>query len=118
MKISLNLGQSDAYTSDADMEKALDRDVRACRKGDWEAKSRVVQSLMPLLTSLAKKRSTNITDINRYIECGKEGVLTAARNFKDTSHTKFQIFALRYVEEAMNHMDHPGLLARLFSIFR
>ncbi len=118
MKISLNLRQNDTYTSDIDREKALDRDVLACRKGDWEAKSRVINAFMPLITSLAKKRSNDIASINRYIEGGKDGLMLATRHFKDTSNTKFQIFALRYVEEAMKKVDHPGLLTRLFTIFR
>lgn len=118
VKISLNLGQSDSYTSDADREKVLDRDVQACRKGDWEAKSRVIHAFMPLLTSLARKRSSDIAAINRYIDGGKEGLMTAARHFKETSNTKFQIFALQYIEEAMNKVDHPGLLQRLFHLFQ
>jgi len=114
MKISLNLGQADTYTSDIDKEKRLERDVQACRKGDWEAKTRVIQSFMPLLTSLARKRSTDISVVNRYIEGGKDGLMLAARHFKESSHTKFQIFALSYVEDAMDRVNRPGLFARLF----
>lgn len=118
MKISLNLKQSDTYTSDTDKEKALERDVQSCRKGDWEAKTRLIQSFMPLLTSLARKRSTDIAAINRYIEGGKDGVMLAARHYKESSHAKFQIFALNFIEESMDHVDHPGLLARLAGFFR
>lgn len=118
MKISLNLGQSDTYTSDGDKEKALDRDVQCCRKGDWEAKLRLVNTFMPLLTSLAKKRATDIAAINRYIEAGKEGLMEAARHFKESSHTKFQIFAMSFIEEAMDHVDKPGLFTRIANLFR
>ncbi len=118
MKISLNLKQSDTYTSDVDRNKAFDRDVQACGKGDWEAKLRVTQSFMPLLTSLAKKRSSDIAEINAYIEGGKDGLMVAARNFKDSSHAKFQIFAITYIEHAMDQVDRPGLLGRIFRLFR
>jgi DNA-directed RNA polymerase sigma subunit (sigma70/sigma32) len=117
VKISLNLGQSDIYTSDVDKEKALGRDVLSCRKGDWEAKARVVNAFMPLLTSLAKKRASDSTSINRYIEQGKEGLMNAARHFKESSHTKFQIFAMSYIENAMDRVDHPGLFTRITNLF-
>lgn len=117
VKISLHLGQNDSYTSDGDREKAMEREVAACRKGDWEAKARLVNTFMPLLTNLARKRSTGIADINRYIEAGKEGLLAAARHHKDSSHTKFQIFALRYIEEAMNKADRRGIFSRFLDMF-
>lgn len=118
MKISLNLGQNDAYVSDSDRERVLERDVTACRKGDWEAKSRVIHTFMPLLTSLARKRATETADINHFIEAGKEGLLNAARHYKNASSTKFQIFALGYIEASMNKAQHPGLFARMARCFR
>jgi len=118
VKISLNLGQNDTYTSDVDREKALERNVAACRKGDWEAKARLLNTFMPLLTSLARRRSSETAAINRYIEAGKEGLLVAARHYRESHSAKFQIFALGYIENAMNQANRRGLLARFLSLFR
>ncbi len=117
MKISLHLGQNESYTSDGDREKALEREVAACRKGDWEAKARLVNTFMPLLTSLARKRTSEVADINRYIDAGKEGLLSAAKHYKESGHTKFQIFALRYIEDAMSNADRHGIFSRILAFF-
>ena len=115
MKIALNLNQKDAYTPDGvEQEKAIERDVLAYKRGDWEAKARLIQAFMPLITSIARKRSHDTAIINRYIEAGKEGLLNAARHVKPASDAKFQIFALTYIENAMDRVDRPGFLARLF----
>jgi DNA-directed RNA polymerase specialized sigma subunit len=115
VKIALNLNQKDTYVPDGlEHEKAIERDLQGCRRGDWEAKTRLIQAFMPLLTSLARKRSQDTAAINRYIEAGKEGLQTAARHFKAASNTKFEIFALTFIENAMDRTDRPGLLARLF----
>ncbi len=115
MKISLNLNQKDTYTPDGeDQEKAIDRDVAACKRGDWEAKTRLIQTFMPLMTSLAKKRSSDTSAINRHIEAGKEGLLYAVRHYKPSSNAKFQIFALPHIEDAMDRLSRPGFFARLF----
>ncbi|MEI6150042.1 MAG: hypothetical protein WCS01_13160 [bacterium] len=115
MKIALNLSQNDTYTPDGeDQEMAITRDVRACKKGDWEAKARLIQAFMPLMTSVAKKRVTETTQVNRYLEAGKEGMMNAVRHYRPTSNAKFQIFALSYIEDAMDRIDRPGWLARLF----
>jgi DNA-directed RNA polymerase sigma subunit (sigma70/sigma32) len=114
VKISLNLNQNDYATPEATREKAIERDVEACKRNDWEAKTRLVQTFMPLLTSLAKKRTQETATLNRYIEAGKEGLTDAARHFNQTSGTKFQLFALNYIEQAMNRVNRPGFFARLF----
>lgn len=115
MKIALNFKQDDAYVPDGvEQEKAIERDVLACKRGDWEAKSRLTQTFMPLLTSLAKKRSQETATTNRYIEAGKDGLMNAVRHFKPGVSAKFQIFALTYVEDAMDRSDRPGFFARLF----
>ncbi len=114
MKISLNLNQNDYTTPEANREKAIERDVEACKKNDWEAKTRLVQTFMPLLTSLAKKRTQETAVLNRYIEAGKEGLIDASKHFNPASGTKFQLFALNYIEQAMNRVNRPGFFARIF----
>ena len=113
MKIALNLRNESSHP-DADREKAIERDADACRKNDWEAKTRLIHLFMPLMMSLAKKRSMDTTTINRYIEAGKDGLVTATRHYKSGADGKFQVFALNYIENAMNRVDHPSLFARLF----
>lgn len=114
MKISLNLNQNDYATPEAAREKAIERDVEACKRNDWEAKTRLIQAFMPLLTSLAKKRTQETAAFNRYIEAGKEGLADAARHYNSSSGTRFQLFALNYIEQAMNRVSRPGFFARLF----
>ncbi len=113
MKIALNLRQDEASSPEADREKSIERDVESCRRNDWEAKTRLVQAFMPLLTSLAKKRTQDTASLNRYIEAGKEGLVNATRHFKPTASGKFQVFALNYIEEQMDRLDRPGFFARL-----
>lgn len=114
MKISLNLNQDEHLTPEATREKAIERDVEACKKNDWEARTRLIQAFMPLLTSLAKKRTQETATMNRYIEAGKLGLGDAARHFNAAPGAKFQIFALNYIEQAMNRVNRPGFFARLF----
>lgn len=114
MKISLNLNQNDYITPEASRERAIERDVEACKKNDWEAKTRLIQAFMPLLTSLAKKRTQETATLNRYIEAGKLGLTNAAHHFNAAAGTKFQLFALDYIEQAMNRVNRPGFFARLF----
>ena len=115
MKIALNLNQKDSYVPDGEEhERAIESDQQACRRGDWEAKTRLIQAFMPLMTSLAKKRSQDTAVINRYIEGGKEGLLSAVRHFKPGANAKFEIFALSYIEDAMDRVNRPGFFARLF----
>lgn len=114
MKIALNLRQDESNHPEADREKAIVRDVEACKRSDWEAKTRLVQMFMPLMTSLAKKRTQDTAAHNRYIEAGKEGLATATKRFRPGSDGKFQVFALKFIDEAMERADKPGFFARLF----
>ncbi len=114
MKIALNLRQDDSSHPEADREKAIERDAEACRRNDWEAKTRLVHAFMPLLTSLARKRATETAAINRYIEAGKEGLVAATRHYKPSANGKFQVFALNYIENEMDRLSRPGFFARLF----
>lgn len=115
MKIALNMRQDEVTSPEVEREKAIERDVDACRRNDWEAKTRLVQAFMPLLTSLARKRTQETAAINRYIEAGKEGLVNAAKHYKSPAASgKFQVFALNYIENEMDRLDRPGFFARLF----
>lgn len=115
MKIALNMRQDENASPEVERERAIDRDVEGFRRNDWEAKTRLVQTFMPLLTSLAKKRTQEASRHNRYIEAGKEGLAAAVKHYKSPSvNGKFQVFALNYIEEQMNRVDKPGFFARWF----
>jgi DNA-directed RNA polymerase specialized sigma subunit len=114
VKIALNLKQGDQYNQEHEREQNIDRDVMHVKKSDWEAKARLVQLFMPLLMSMAKKRAHEVAAINRHIEAGKEGLMTAVRRFKPGSGQKFEVFALSYIEAEMDRVSHPGLFDRLF----
>ena len=114
VKIALNLRQDESTHPDADREKAIVRDVEASKKSDWEARTRLVQMFMPLMTSLAKKRTQDTANMNRYIEAGKEGLAKAIKNYRTGTDGKFQVFALKFIDDAMDRTDHPGFFARLF----
>ena len=114
MKIALNFRQADSLGPEEDLDKTIERDVLACKTGDWEAKARMLRTFMPLLTALAKKRATEISEINRYIEAGKAGLMIAVRRYKPASGAKFQIFASSLIETEMVRLNQPGFFARLF----
>lgn len=116
MKIALNMRQDDNTSPEVEREKAIERDVEAYRRNDWEAKTRLVQAFMPLLASLAKKRSQDAARMNRYIEAGKEGLATAVKHYKSQStNGKFQVYALNYIENQMNRVEKPGFFSRLLN---
>lgn len=116
MKISLKVGNQDSTSLKQEELRLLDRNIIACSRGDWEAKTRLIKKFMPLFLSLAKKRSPENSKINQYIEAGKSGLVTACKKYKSTlGPDRFQIFALDFIEQAMNEVDHPrGFFARLF----
>lgn len=116
MKIPLNMGNNGAQSAKAAQNKTLERDILATKKGDWNAKNNLVRTFMPLLVSLAEKRTTDMAKKNKLIEAGKEGLFTAARKYKEgIGASKFQIFALDYIESSMeNSGKSVGFFARLF----
>lgn len=114
MKIPLNMGQGQAYTSKAVQTKVMERDIIAAKRGDWNAKSNLSKTFLPLIISLAEKRSSERTEINRLIEKGKEGLIVAARKFKASENPEhFHIFALDYIEASMDNKG-GGFFSRLF----
>lgn len=116
MKIPLKLGQNGMQSSKAAEAKVLERDVLAAKKGDWQAKNNLIRTFTPLITSLAKKRSNNTSETNKYIEAGKNGLLAAAKKYKQNiGPDKFQVFALDFIETSMDRTDKKGgFFSRLF----
>ncbi len=116
MNIALNgTKHSEAMSAPAARAKALEKDLAAAKRGDWEARHRVERALMPLLTTMAKKRASDNGSINSLIERGKEGISIAIKKFKaGTSGDRFQIFALPFIESRMDKTERPGFFARLF----
>ncbi len=115
MKISLHLGEGDS-TSRAAADRVLERDILAAKKGDWEAKHNLVRTFLPLLTSLAEKRTREAAKVSRYVEAGKEGLYKAARRYKPSiGADRFRVFALDFIEKAMDACDRGGgFWSRLF----
>jgi len=120
MKISLNLGQESEQLKGS-QHKALERDILAAGRGDWNAKSSLARHFTPFLTSLAHKRSNDPAMINKYIEAAREGLFMAARKYKPSvGADRFQIFAVDFIESAMNREAKEGsgkgggFFARLF----
>ncbi len=116
MKIGLGTSiEKNSQTSPVAQTRALEKDLAAAKRGDWEAKHRVERTVMPLLTSLAMKRSNDKGTINQLLERGKEGVSVAVRKFKTgTRGDRFQIFALPFIEKCMDKPARRSIFARLF----
>ena len=116
MRIPLNNGNGETPLSGPEARiRALGKDIAAARRGDWEARRRVERSLMPLLVTLAKKRASETAEVNKLIDAGKEGIAAAIRKFTaGTPADRFQIFALPYIEERMDHPGRRSFLSRLF----
>jgi DNA-directed RNA polymerase specialized sigma subunit len=117
MKISLKLDQDGQPSTAAAAATAIARDVRALKLGDRNAKNSLVRAFQPLLTTLSDKRAQgDHGKHNRYIDAGKEGLFKAAKKYKARSNgDNFQLFALDYIERAMDGVDQGGgLMSRLF----
>lgn len=113
MKIPLNMGNNGTQSSRQTQAKQIERDVLAAKGGDWNAKSSLARTFMPLLQARAQKRSSDTAEINTLIERGKEGLFKACKkyNSKKVGANHFQTFALNFIEAAMD--KKPGLLSRL-----
>ena len=117
MKISLNI-RSGSYVHDPSKDgKASERDIAACRDGDWEARDRLLQIFHPLLISLAKQRSHDPAMVANLVEAGRAGLLAAVKKYRPTGDSdKFQIFALDFIEKNMDEFNRPkSFWARLFN---
>lgn len=120
MKIPLHIGQENGSESPhAQQVKALDRDLKGARNGDWNSKTNLIRTFMPLLHNLAEKRASTPADLNLCIEAGKNGLLEAINKYKPSvGPERFQIFALEYIESAMDRRKKSGrgFFARLFGL--
>jgi DNA-directed RNA polymerase specialized sigma subunit len=116
MNIALSGTDKDHAVTSAEIKnKALEKDIRAAKKGDWEARHRVEKSLMPLLKKRAEKRAENMAGQNLMIEAGKAGIANALRKVpNDICGDRFQIFALPFIEESMDKSQKPSFFKRLF----
>ena len=107
MKIPLNMGQNN--DGKPNRPKVSETEILAAKGGDWTAKNSMARTFTPLISSLAQKRSNDVNAINNYIEAGKEGLYIAAKKYKTTvTPARFQIFALDYIQSAMDRVDGKG----------
>jgi hypothetical protein len=122
MKISLNMGQTEPSGRAANF-RALEQNILAAQKGDWNAKGNLARTFGGLLTSLAEKRTANREQITHLVEAGKRGLFEAVKKYKPSiGAERFQIFGLDFIEK---HMDQaaarkfrqPGVGAWLAGLF-
>jgi len=117
MKIPLKMGQESAPSGAAAESKAIERDIMAAQGGDWNAKNSLVRTLTPLIRSRAEKRGATPAETNRYFDAGKEGLFKAVKKYNPKiGAAHFQVFALDYIDAAMERASKPaaGFFARLF----
>jgi hypothetical protein len=111
MKIALNMKEEAPTSNRAVQAKAIENHVVAAKKGDWNAKHNLERAFMPLMTSLAEKRTTDTAEFNTLIEGAKDGLARATKKYKLGGN--FQIFALDFIEKSMDG-GGGGLFSRLF----
>ena len=116
MKIGLNMSGSSGMSEKEAEKRALHALILNAKKGDWESKDRLANKFRPLLLSLAEKRSSDIDTTKKLMEAGKIGLIAAARKYKPNMEAdRFRIFALDYIETAMDRSEKGGgFLSRLF----
>ncbi len=115
MKIPLHSTSNGNQTPAAARTQALGRDLVAAKRGDWEAKHRVEATLMPIMQDLARKRANSNKEINAMIDAGKQGIAKAIKKFKpNVEADRFQIFALRFIEDEMDNPGSDGFFSRIF----
>ena len=95
--------------------QALQRNLEAAKRGDWEAKKRVIASMNDVLQDMARKRAATTEDFNALLEAGREGVATAIKKYKlKNGAERFQIFAINFIEQKMDNPSSGGFFAKLF----
>ena len=116
MKIGLHMPGVEGESDQTVENRVLANLILSAKQGDWEARNALTQKFIPLLTSLAEKRSEDPVAINKYIEVGKQGVLAATKKYKPSiGPEKFRIFAVDFIEDNMDRAGKGGgLLSRLF----
>jgi hypothetical protein len=115
MKISLNIGQDSNLSGAGAQDRVLEREILGSKRGDWTAKQSLTKTFLPLIISLANKRSEDRAKINEYVEAGKTAVIKASKKHKasDGPH-KFRILAADFIETALDSVDKGSFLSRLF----
>jgi DNA-directed RNA polymerase specialized sigma subunit len=96
-------------TSKEAQYEALERCLHGCQAGDLRARIRLARFFRPLIRSLAERRAGRDTaEINRLCALGREGLYEAARRYtpKVGVH-RFRLFALDYIERAMEGKPRP-----------
>jgi len=114
MKIPLKLEGHDMHAGPSAQTRELAMHLKGAKKNDWNSKAAIHKAFLPLLTTMAQKRASDQAKINELIEKGKEGLNKAAKKFnlKDGAD-KFRIFAVNYVENAMDGKG-GGFFSKLF----
>lgn len=117
MKIALNIGQDNTSGPSA-KTTVSEAEILTAQGGDWVAKNQLAKKFLPLIMSLARKRSDKQADINAYVEAGQAGLFQAAKKYrKSVGPEKFPLFCLDYIQSAMDRLDNNGggFWAKLFS---
>jgi DNA-directed RNA polymerase specialized sigma subunit len=115
MKIPLNMVQNEQVSAKQAQAKALERDLLAAQKGDWNAKNSLARSFMPLMVSLVQKRATEEAQTNTLLEAAKEGLFKAAKKYRPGNPEQFHIDVVDYIEKAIDGTLKPrGFFVRLF----
>lgn len=85
--------------------EALEKAIRGCQMGDWNAKNALARIFHPLLLTLAEKRCGvgQVSEINKTMEKGRHGLFEAAMRFKLNANAQnFRVFALPYIEKRID----------------
>jgi len=115
MRIPLKLGNDERQSSHAAAAHALEQDIAAARKGDWQARENVLRGFLPLITSMAEKRTAEPEARTQCIEAAREGLVKAMNKYRPGSARGFQLFAVEFIEAAMDRAQKGGgFLGRLF----
>lgn len=115
MKIPLSMVQNEQVSAKQVQARALERDLLAAQKGDWNARNNLVKSFLPLITSLVEKRVTDVGQRNTLLEAGKEGLFKAAKKYRPGNPEQFHIDVVSFIEDSLDRALKPrGFFARLF----
>ena len=114
MKIALSQDEVASLSGSGAQSDALAQAVAGCKLGDWEAKRALVRLFAPLIEKLVEKRAgTDQAVRDALIERAHAGLYRAAKRFsKRESIRRFRLFALDYIENAMD--KKPCGLSNLF----
>ena len=97
----------------------LEQCLTQCRTGDLREHMRLARKFRPLIRTLAEKRAggpDQVREINRLCALGREGLYEAVLEYTDKVGVgHFRIFALDYIERAMDCRP-KGFWQRLFRL--